>query len=207
MGERRLRTDRLIRQLHLWIGAWGAIAAILFGLTGFIQDHRELLELPQGDSIDAGTVEIPVPEAARATPALLRDWLRDVQHVDAGEPRVQPGRPVEFNGRKIQQPARWRFTAGNARTVLEAEYLTGDTSLALHTTIQSPLAVMTSLHKNEAGGIAWLLLEDSFGLALIVLGASGLLMWARGRSVRQMVFSIVGAAAIVLLLIGGHAVI
>ena len=57
------------------------------------------------------------------------------------------------------------------------------------------------------GGIAWILLGDSFALAMVALGISGLMMWARGRSVRQMAFSIVGAGVVVLLVIGGIAVI
>jgi hypothetical protein len=72
---------------------------------------------------------------------------------------------------------------------------------------QSPLAVLERLHKGVGGGIAWILLGDRFAMAMIALGISGLIMWARGRSVLQMVFSIVGVAAIVLLVIGGSAII
>src|SRR5258708_8519630 len=35
--KRPLTSFRLIRQLHLWIGAWGAVPAILFGITAFVQ--------------------------------------------------------------------------------------------------------------------------------------------------------------------------
>jgi hypothetical protein len=201
-----VRTNRLIRQLHLWIGAWGAVAAILFGFTGFVQNHREMLQLPQGDAIDVSTLVITVPASARATPERLRDWLRLERHLELGEPRVRPGRPVEFNGQTIPQPARWTLSGGNARTLLEVEYFAGAPTLILHTRRQTPLAVMTSLHKNEGGGIAWLLLEDSFALALIGLGISGLLLWSRGRSLRQMAFSVVSAAAVVLLWVGGSAI-
>jgi len=40
-----------------------------------------------------------------------------------------------------------------------------------------------------------------------MLGMTGLVPWSRGRSLRQMVFCIVGVALVVLLLIGGSAVI
>ncbi len=53
----RLRTFRLIRQLHLWVGAWGAIAAILFGFTGFVQNHRAVWKLAQGDATEVASVE------------------------------------------------------------------------------------------------------------------------------------------------------
>jgi hypothetical protein len=32
-GHRSHRAHRLIRQVHLWIGAWGALAAIVFGFS------------------------------------------------------------------------------------------------------------------------------------------------------------------------------
>jgi hypothetical protein len=199
--------NRVIRQIHLWIGAWGAIAAILFGITGFVQNHRDIWALPQGDSIDVSTVVVPVPEAARATPEGLREWLHGEQHLDTGEAQVRPGEPVEFNGQSIPQPARWSFAGGNTRIVEEVQYFTGAPTLTVHTTRQTLLAVMISLHKNEGAGLPWLLLEDSFALALIGLGISGLWMWARGRNMRQMVFSIVGAAAVVLLVVAASAIV
>lgn len=202
-----LRTFRLVRQVHLWIGAWGAIAAILFGFTGFVQNHRALLKMPQGDSTELASVELTVPEAVRDSPELLRTWLRTDQHLVFDNQRVQPGRPVEFNGQKIRQPARWTFTGGNARTVIQAEYTAGANMLMVRTNRQSALAVLTRLHKGVGGGIAWILLVDSFALAMIALGVSGLVLWARGRTLVQMLFSTVGVAILVLLVIGAGAVL
>jgi uncharacterized protein len=205
--RRSAAVNGMIRQTHLWIGAWGAIAAILFGFTGFIQNHRDVLALPQGDSIDVSTLIVAVPEVDRASPERLRAWLRTEQHLDMGTARVRPGKPIEFNGQIIPQPARWSFSGGNVRTVVQVEYFTGAATLTIHTERQTPLAVMISLHKNEGGGLAWLLLEDSFALALIGLGISGLWMWARGRSLRQMVFSIVGVSGVLLVVIGATAIV
>jgi hypothetical protein len=42
---------------------------------------------------------------------------------------------------------------------------------------------------------------------MIALGITGLVLWSWGRSVRQMIFSIVGVALVVLLAIGGSAII
>jgi len=200
-------SHRLIRQLHLWIGAWGAIAAILFGITGFVQNHRAVLKLPQGESTELSNVELPVPEAARASPQLLRAWLRDAEHIAIENQRVQPGRPIEFNGQTIRQPARWTFMGGNARTTIQAEYSVGANSLTVRTSLQSPLAVLTRLHKGVGGNVAWILLVDSFALAMVALGISGLIMWARGRTLQQALFSIVGVAVIVVVLIGAGQVL
>jgi hypothetical protein len=197
----------VIRQLHLWIGAWGAIAAILFGVTGFVQNHRAIWKLPQGESSEITKIDIPVPEAARANPDAMRKWLQDEQHIAIDNQRVQNGQPVDFNGQKIRPPARWMFNGGNARISTQAEYGEGNASISVRTTEQSPMAVLTRLHKGVGGGIAWILLTDTFALSMIALGVSGLLLWARGRSVKQMVFSAVGAVVLVVLIVGGAAVL
>ena len=204
---RRNRTHRIVRQLHLWIGAWGAIAAILFGSSGFIMNHRAALKLPQGSSSDLSKLELPVPEDARKTPEAMRAWLHDAQHLDIDNVRVTSGQAIEFNGMTIKPPARWMFSGGNARVSIQAEYSEGNASMSVRTTEQSPLAVLTRLHKGVGGGVAWILLGDTFALAMVVLGISGILLWARGRSAKQMAFSVVGAAMLVLLLIGGSAVL
>jgi len=206
-AARRNRTHRVVRQLHLWIGAWGAIAAILFGGSGFIMNHRAVLKLPQGSSSDLSKVELPVPEGVRSTPEAMRIWLRDTQKLDIDNVRVMRAQPIEFNGQKIKPPARWIFSGGNARVSTQAEYSEGNASMTVSTTEQSPLAVLTRLHKGVGGGSAWILLTDTFALAMVALGISGILLWARGRSAKQMAFSVVGAAALVLLLIGGAAVV
>jgi len=205
--KRPLLRFALVRQLHQWIGAWGAIAAILFGFTGFVQNHRAVLKLPQGDSIEASQIELQVPAADAESPDILRRWLHDAQHLDIQSQRIQPGKPVEFNGRRIGQPAHWMFLGGNARTALQGDYSEGTHSITLRTTVQSPLAVMSRLHKGVGGGLSWILLTDSFALAMVVLGISGLLLWSRGRTKRQMLFSAVGTGVVIVVLIGGHAVV
>jgi len=89
---RSFRTHRWVRQIHLWIGAWGAVAAILFGVTGFLQNHRAVWKLPQGESTEVSRVELPVPESARISREVMRDWLRSTQHLDVESGRGPPGR-------------------------------------------------------------------------------------------------------------------
>lgn len=44
-------------------------------------------------------------------------------------------------------------------------------------------------------------------VGLVALGLSGLIMWSRGRTPRQVVFSIVGAASLVTALIAASAIL
>ncbi|HWW78910.1 MAG TPA: PepSY-associated TM helix domain-containing protein [Steroidobacteraceae bacterium] len=212
---RRMRVHRLIRKLHLWIGAWGAIAAVLFGTTGFLQNHRGVMKLPQGDSTEVSRVELPVPEEARASPEALRQWFHDTQHLDLESQRGPQGRPSERSpgdapragDASSRRAARWTLSAGDTRKTTQAEYTQGADTLTLRTTVQSPLAILTRLHKGVGGGIGWVLLSDSFAVGLVALGLSGLTMWSRGRTPRQMIFSIAGAASLITALIAASAIL
>jgi uncharacterized protein len=191
-----LRTHRVIRQLHLWIGAWGAVAAILFGISGFMQNHRGIMKLPQGDTTEISSVELEVPESVRASRETMRAWLHDTQHIDVEIQRARGG------GSK-----RWMFNGGNARLITQVEYVEGASTLTVHKSQNSPLAVLERLHKGVGGGAAWILLTDSFAVAMVLLGISGIILWARSRTPAQMAFSIVGVAVVVLLVIGGTAIV
>ena len=204
---KRGRAYRLIRQLHLWIGAWGAIAAILFGTTGFIQNHRATLKLPQGESTELSKVDLEVPEAARGTPEALRDWLRDDQHIPIDSFRAQQGGPAEVGGQRMKQAGRWTFMGGSTRVTWSAEYVPGNATVQVRNTEQSFLATLIRLHKGMGGGIAWLLLTDTFALSMVLLGITGIVMWARGRNAKQIVFSVFAAAVLVVLVIGATAVV
>jgi len=201
-----IRVHRLIRQLHIWIGAWGAIAAVLFGFSGFMQNHRGVLKLPQGSSTEVSEVEMPVPEEARVSPEALRSWLANSQHLQLEMQRSPQGRP-RGEGRGDGRSGRWVLSGGNARNTTLVEYTPGSETAVIRNTVQSPLAVFERLHKGVGGGVAWILLSDSFALSMVALGASGLIMWSRGRTPRQMMVSIVGAAAVVFILIGASAIV
>src|SRR3954465_6668207 len=107
-------THRLVRQLHLWIGAWGAIAAILFGISGFVQNHRGIMKLPQGDTTEVSSVEFEVPQSARQTREQMRAWLHDVQHIDVEIQRARGGeRGPGGGGAGPGGGKRWMFNGGN----------------------------------------------------------------------------------------------
>jgi len=215
-----LKTHRLVRQLHLWIGAWGAIAAILFGISGFMQNHRGIMKLPQGDTTEVSSVELEVPESARQSREEMRAWLHDVQHIDVeiqrargGGEGARTGGPGGRSGAPVGGPSggsgpkRWMFNGGNARILTQVEYVEGAPTATVHKSENSPLAILNRLHKGVGGGIPWILLTDSFAVAMVLLGISGIILWARGRTVAQMAFSIVGVAVVVLLAIAGSAIV
>lgn len=190
----RSKTRRLIRQVHLWIGAWGALAAVLYGLTGLVMNHRFGDDpWPQGESIDAAPVMLTVPAGSRASAEELSLWLQREHGLEAQSIRKGPPR-----GAPESAPEQWRLSGGNARNAWSLQYDPGSATAKVEHSRQSWLAAFNRLHKAVGGGLAWILLADSFAIGMILLGLSGLWMWSLGRSLRQMVFSVFAAGLVVL---------
>jgi hypothetical protein len=189
----RQRTHRWIRQLHLWIGAWGALAAILYGFTGLVMNHRfGDNPWPQGDSAEAGRTTLPVPAEARASAEALSLWLRREQGLDAQS--IRKGAPEQ-----------WNLSGGTARESWAVQYTPGAAVAEVKRNRQTWLAALNRLHKTVGGGLSWVLLADSFAIAMLLLGLSGIWMWARGRSPKQMALSVFGASLVVLAAVLGPA--
>ena len=184
------RTHRWIRQFHLWVGAWGALAAILYGITGLVMNHRfgDII-WPQGDSSETGKSSLAIPAEARATPEQLSLWLRETRQLDAQV--IRKGSP----GNASQPPPKWTLSGGSASRSWSLEYTPGDASAELKRSAHSPLAALNRMHKGYGSGW-WTLLADSFAIGMLLLGLSGLWMWARGRSPREMVLSVVGLSTL-----------
>jgi hypothetical protein len=190
---------RFVRQLHLWVGAWGALAAILYGFTGLVMNHRFAWTVPQGDSVPAEPVRVTVPAQARASTAAMAAWLQREHGLRALVQRVQPPKDkVPVGTGHGAQPEKWTLSGGDARDAWNVEYAAGDASLEIRRTAHGWLSAFNRLHKSQGGGLAWIALGDSFALAMIFLGMSGLVLWARGRRPRQMAWSVLALAVVVL---------
>lgn len=192
---------RFIRQLHLWLGAWGAIAALLFGITGLLMNHRfGDAPWPQGKSEEVGQARFAVPAASAGSAESLSMWLRDTHGLDAHtirKPKPEEGRKREGKPGGAEAP-KWNLSGGNARNSWSAEFTAGAPEITVKHSRQTALAALNRLHKGVGGGLAWTLLSDSYAIAMIVLGISGIWMWARGRTPRQMLFSVLALGLAVL---------
>ncbi len=190
-------TFRWIRQLHLWIGAWGALAAILYGITGLVMNHRfGDGAWPQGDSSELGRTTLAIPAEARATPEQLSLWLRDTQALDAQV--IRKGKPDD-------KLPKWNFSGGSASESWALEYVAGGDSAELKRSSHTALAAFNRLHKGVGGGGWWILLADSFAIGMMLLGISGIWMWARGRDAKDMLFSVMGLSTLLFLAVLGIA--
>ena len=189
---------RIVRQVHLWVGAWGALAAILFGATGLVMNHRfGDGAWPQGETRETGRVLLQVPESARHSPDALKAWLA-AEH--ALSPQVfKKGKPerARLAGREVAQPPRWNLSGGRAGASWSMEYVPGNATAEVKQSRHGLLSALTRLHKGYNGGGLWTWLVDSFAIGMVLLGLSGIWMWARGRSPRDMLLSVLGLSTLV----------
>ena len=200
-ARRSATTYRWIRQFHLWIGAWGALAAILYGITGLVMNHRFGLDAwPQGDSSELGKTSLVVPAEARATPEQLSLWLRAEEGLDAQV--IRKGPPG-----KDGKPAKWTLGGGTASNSWSLEYAPGSDTAELKRSSHSALAALNRLHKAVGGGGWWILLADSFAIGMILLGLSGIWMWARGRNPKEMLLSVMGLSSLAFFAVVGLALL
>ncbi len=133
-----------VRNMHGWIGLWGAILGLLFGTSGIWLNHRDVLKLPLAQQRVNG--QLALPEPAPADAEAMGQWLRQVIGPDhkLNAVRVDKARPVawtekgrrtgEGDGTPLMQPERWVFNFGGPQQIIQAEYWRGNRSVGLNTT-------------------------------------------------------------------------
>lgn len=185
-AERTKRSRRAVflkwlRKVHGWVGLWGAALGLLFGVTGFVLNHRgEPLHVSAG-APQVETMQLKMPDPAPQTPREFVQWLRaqDGLHLPQKLGRVQkePERPVAWGDHETVQPAHWQLMFMSARGNVSVEYWVGNDYATLKRTGNSLLATLTNLHKGVGMSIGWVLFIDTFAGALILLSLTGVLLW------------------------------
>lgn len=203
---RRSSVYRWVRQLHLWIGAWGAIAAIVYGFTGLVMNHRfGDGAWPQGSSAPSGSLMLEVPAAVRTTPDALTAWLQATHGLDTQRVRKSEAGGGELAGKPVAAREKWTLTGGTARQAWSLDYVPGNVTAEVKQERHAALSALNRLHKAYGGGGAWIVLADSFAIGMLLLGLSGIWMWARGRTPKQLLLSVLAASLLVLVIVAGPA--
>ncbi|MCC8363942.1 PepSY-associated TM helix domain-containing protein [Lysobacter sp. A6] len=202
-------TYRWIRQFHLWIGAWGALAAVIYGFTGLVMNHRfGDGAWPQGENKELARTELQIPADAQSSPEALSLWLQSTQGLDAQVIRKGPpggGKDAAKDGAKGEAkagpPPKWTLSGGTATSAWSMEYTPGNATAEVKHTEHDTLSAFNRLHKGVGGGIGWTILADSFAIGMLLLGLSGIWMWARGRSAKDVVVSVLSVSVVVMLVV------
>lgn len=186
MNERTKRGRRAtfikwLRNIHGWVGLWGAALGLLFGVTGFVLNHRaEPLRISTG-APQVSTVQVPLPAPAPPTPRELVQWLRATFHLTGRLGRVQrePQHRVSWGEHATVQPEHWQVTLSTPRENVTAEYWMGNQFVTLKRSTNSFMDTLTNLHKGVGLSIGWILLIDSLAGSLVLLSLTGVLLWTQ----------------------------
>src|SRR6185437_1497283 len=112
-----------LRKAHGWLGLWGAAMGLMFGISGFFQNHRAVMTLDTPAPV-VTRIRMQVPETVPQAPAdvaawLQREWnlIKPVEHVA----RIA-GQAVSWSGQTVQMPEHWQMRFRTPRYLIQADY-------------------------------------------------------------------------------------
>ncbi len=201
VGGRR-RSKRAIfltwlRKIHLYVGLWGAVLGLLFGITGIIMNHRAVLKIPVQQTAQK-TVQLSLPDGPGLdSPERIADWLKQELHFESAQAvliRRAPAHEVVWDGRPVAQPEKWMIGLNSPGRGVQAEYFVGNRNIRVELIDATPIGTLARLHKSVGVSAFWVLLADTIAGSLILLCLTGLLMWTQLHTVRSIaVLTSIGA--------------
>jgi hypothetical protein len=189
-----------LRKTHGWIGLWGALLGLLFGLTGFFQNHRAVMKIG-GGAPQVSTLQLTLPTPAPRTPAELGAWLQGELKLPRPAERVQrePAKPVAWGDKAVVQPEHWQLMFRSPQYVVQAEYWAGAAQVQVRRSEPGLLGVLENLHRANGVGAGWVLLADTLAGGMVLLSLTGVLLWTGLNRRRTVGLAILGVSAIVTL--------
>lgn len=187
---------RLLRKIHGWLGLWGAILGLLFGITGFVLNHRAVLKIP-AVKLEATEIQLEVPQPQPANTAELALFIQqrlNIQHEPVPEKPTtgtkgpekgkQQEANVKFLDKELAQPKAWQVVFQLPQAKIQAEYIAGNQYATVKREDANVWGFITRMHKGVGASPAWVLLADSIAGALIMLSLTGVLLWTKMRGSR-----------------------
>lgn len=177
----RGRVLNWIRITHLWLGLWGAVLGLMFGVTGFLMNHRSLLRIPV-EKAETVRTQVSIPSAF-ANSDELTTWLRGRFAMPEARAvtRKERSTRVRFRGQELEQPERWLVTLANPKFSVSARHVPGSGLIELETQDATAWGVLMRLHTCSGASAIWVLIVDTIAGALVLLTLSGVLLWTRLR--------------------------
>ena len=191
-----------LRRMHAWIGLWGAVMGLLFGVSGILLNHRSEMKIPLAKQEETRQVLTP-PAASLQTPEALEAWLRAEFKLPDAKSRIQkkPAGPVPWGGGQIEQPENWRITLIAPNLNVTSEYWKGDADTHIEQKEANLWATLTNFHKGSGMSNAWILLTDTLAGALLILAITGTLLWSRLHGSRLLAAGLIGTTLTALLVL------
>jgi uncharacterized protein len=167
-----------LRRTHAWFGLWGAALGLLFGVSGILLNHHNVLKI-HAVKQEKTEIQLSLPTPPPATAKAMAIWLGQALKIEARHAKIQQETPktVIWNNQPFQQPALWQITIRNPKRMVQAEYWQGNAFVSVKQAEGNFFAVLIGLHKGTGMGIGWVLLADTLAGGLIVLSLTGTLLW------------------------------
>jgi hypothetical protein len=177
-----------LRNIHLYVGLWGAVLGLLFGATGIVLNHRTIMKIPVEKAVQR-TAQLPLPQRSFSSPDEMSSWLqKELQFAPTQPPLVksQPAKQITWADRDVLQPERWSISLSSPGRTVQAEYFVGNRFVKLDHLDATPIGTLTRLHMSVGVSAFWVLLSDTIAGSLILLSITGLLLWTQLHTVRTM---------------------
>lgn len=169
-----------LRRTHAWLGLWGAALGLLFGFTGILLNHRDILKIPVG-RMEQSEIQLALPTPTPTDPQALADWLGERLRLDVSHAKIKREAPktLTWNNQPVQQPAAWQISMRQPNRTVNAEYWEGNAFVTVKQGEGNLLTTLNNLHKGVGMNVAWVLLVDTLAGALLILSMTGILLWTR----------------------------
>lgn len=196
-----LNLQKWLRKVHAWAGLALSGVFLLFAVTGFLLNHRAVLKIPALQREEIREL-MPVPRAP-ASPEALQASVLATLGLEGGSRRVvvESAREVNWDGRPVQQPARWTLHHDTPSLSTRVEYWVGTDRAEIVRTRPNLWLHLARLHMSVGTGTAWTVLADAVAISLAALALSGFWLWGRlhGRRALLAVIALGGSGTALLL--------
>lgn len=201
-GARRGTFLKWLRKTHSWIGLWGALLGLMFGLTGFFQNHRAVLKIDT-PAPQVSSMQLALPSPAPQDPAALAAWLQQELKLSKPAERVQrdKARPVAWGDKAVTQPEHWQLSFRAPNHVVQAEYWVGAGQVSVRRSEPGLLATLENLHRANGVGMGWILVADTLAGGMILLSITGVLLWTGLNKRRTVGAAILGVSIVATLML------
>ncbi|MFG0228238.1 PepSY-associated TM helix domain-containing protein [Achromobacter sp. 413638] len=169
---------KALRKAHGWLGLWGALLGLLFGVSGIIQNHRAVLKIDMPGPV-VETLHLQAPADLPRTDADVARWLQQALRLDKPAERIrkEPARDVRWGDTVARQPERWQALFRAPGYQVQVEFWPQSGMASARRSTASWWGVIQNFHRANGAGVAWVLLSDTIGGALIALCLTGVLLW------------------------------
>jgi hypothetical protein len=197
---KRANTIRLLRKIHGWLGLWGALLGLLFGVSGFLLNHRAVMKIPAA-KMEESEIQLAVPAPL---PKNNKEFTRFIQtslnvHQEPVKPRTpkgggKPEREARFMDKDMKQPQTFKVSFQLPQAHIEAEYVAGNQYATVKREDANVWGFITRMHKGVGANAFWVLLADTIAGALLVLSITGVLLWTKMRGSRLAMVGLIGGS-------------